>query len=108
MSSLRANNIRPIHPGAIFREDVLPYLGISQVEFARKLGVSRYRAGKFLNEHTAVTPALAVKLEKIGGGTADTWLRPWTYGTHSIEICRIAPRGCVMRLHERQANRASP
>ncbi len=29
------------HPGAILREDVLPALGLSKTETARRLGVSR-------------------------------------------------------------------
>ena len=39
--SLRHHARRPTHPGAILREDVLPALGMSQTEFAKRLGVSR-------------------------------------------------------------------
>ena len=31
----------PVHPGEILREDVLPYLGMSVSEAARRLGISR-------------------------------------------------------------------
>ena len=37
----RPLNRPPIHPGEILREDVLPALGISVSEAARKLGISR-------------------------------------------------------------------
>jgi len=30
---------RPTHPGAILREDVLPALGMTQIEFARLAGI---------------------------------------------------------------------
>jgi addiction module HigA family antidote len=36
-------NRPPIHPGEILREDVLPALGISVSEAARKLGISRQK-----------------------------------------------------------------
>ena len=32
---------RPTHPGELLREDVLPAAGISQLELARRMGVSR-------------------------------------------------------------------
>ncbi|MFZ1624010.1 MAG: addiction module antidote protein, HigA family, partial [Gammaproteobacteria bacterium] len=41
MIRVRNPNRKPTHPGAIFREDVLPVLGITQTELANRLGVSR-------------------------------------------------------------------
>ena len=35
----------PTHPGAILREDILPALGLSKTETARRLGVSRSGRG---------------------------------------------------------------
>ncbi len=34
---------KPTHPGAILREDILPELGMSQAELARRLAAHRVR-----------------------------------------------------------------
>ena len=47
MSTLKAKDRRPTHPGAILREDVLPSLGITQTELAVRLGVSRRKSLDF-------------------------------------------------------------
>ncbi|MGO1412549.1 HigA family addiction module antitoxin [Microbacterium sp.] len=64
----------PVHPGAILREDVLPDLELTVSETATRLGVSRVSLSRVLHEHAAVSPALAVRLEEAGVGTARTWL----------------------------------
>jgi plasmid maintenance system antidote protein VapI len=40
MKSLRNPNRRPIHPGAILREDILPALKMTQTELAELVDVS--------------------------------------------------------------------
>lgn len=66
----------PPHPGSIIREDVLPELGLTVTESAKQLGVSRVQLSRFINEHAAVTPELAMRLVKwIGVPTARTWLQ---------------------------------
>jgi addiction module HigA family antidote len=39
------------------------------------LGVTRKALSDLLNRHTGVSPDLAIRLEKVFGSTADTWLR---------------------------------
>ena len=41
MSTLRIKSRVPSHPGVLLRDVVLPELGITQSEFADRLGVSR-------------------------------------------------------------------
>lgn len=38
METMRAKKRRPTHPGEILREDVLPTLGLTQLEFANPFG----------------------------------------------------------------------
>ena len=75
MKSLRNPHRRPTHPGAVLREDVLPALGISQRRLAELLGVSRLTVSQLLHEHRALSPDMAMRLEKLLGTTAESWLR---------------------------------
>jgi addiction module HigA family antidote len=75
MKSLRNPNRRPTHPGAILREDVVPALGVSQVRMAELLGVSRLTVSQLLHEHRALSPDMALRLEKLLGTSAESWLR---------------------------------
>lgn len=72
--SLRDPNRKPTHPGAILREDVLPALGMSQTELARRLQVSRLTVSELLHEKRRLSPALAVRLGKLTGTSAESWL----------------------------------
>jgi addiction module HigA family antidote len=64
----------PTHPGAFFREIVLPALGVSKSEIARALGVSRHTLYQLLDERTRVTPEMAVRLGKLCGDGPEIWL----------------------------------
>lgn len=75
MKSLRNQNRRPAHPGAILLEDVLPGLDISQGRLAEMLGVSRLTVSQVLHEHRALSPDMAMRLEKLLGTSAESWLR---------------------------------
>lgn len=68
----------PPHPGATLREDVLPALGLTVTAAAARLGVTRTALSRVLNEHAAISPEMALRLEGwLGienGGHADTWI----------------------------------
>ena len=74
MKSLRNPNRRPTHPGAVLREDVVPALKITQGEFAKLLGVSRVTVSLVLNERRALSADFAMRLEKLLGASAESWL----------------------------------
>jgi len=67
--------MRPTPPGAILLEDVLPALNMSQVRLAELLGVSRLTVSQILHEHRALSPDMAMRLEKLLGTSAESWLR---------------------------------
>jgi antitoxin HigA-1 len=73
--TLRNPNRRPTHPGAIVREDVLPALGMTQTEFARRLAVSRLTVSELLHEKRGLSADLAIRLGKLTGTTPESWLR---------------------------------
>jgi antitoxin HigA-1 len=65
----------PAHPGEIIREDCLKPLGLTVTAAADALGVSRKALSDVLNGHSAVSLEMAIRLEKVGWGTAEHWLR---------------------------------
>lgn len=64
----------PSHPGKLIKADI-DELGLSMVEAARGLGISRQQLHSIIAGRASVTPEMAVRLEKALGSTADTWLR---------------------------------
>ena len=68
----------PPHPGETLREDVLPALGLTVTEASAQLGVTRAALSRVLNGRAAVSPEMALRLEKwLGvenGGRADLWM----------------------------------
>jgi len=64
----------PPHPGALVRDN-LDDLGLSVAEAALGLGITRQQLYKVLNGKSAISPEMALRLEKAFGGTADLWLR---------------------------------
>lgn len=74
MKTLRDPKRKPSHPGELLREDVLPALGMSQTEFARRLGVSRLSVSELLLEKRAMSPDMAVRVGRLTNTTPDSWL----------------------------------
>jgi len=73
--TLRNPNRKPTHPGAILREDVLPALGMTQTDFAKRLAVSRLTVSELLHEKRGLSADLAIRLGKLTGSTPESWLR---------------------------------
>lgn len=65
----------PAHPGEIVREECLKPLNLTVTDAAKALGVTRKALSDLLNGHSGVSPEMAIRLEKVFGSTADTWLR---------------------------------
>lgn len=68
----------PPHPGRSIRENCLDPLGLSVTEAAKVLGVARHTLSRVLNGHSAVSPEMAIRLEKAGWSNAEFWLRRQT------------------------------
>ena len=65
----------PVHPGEILREDVLPALGLSVSEAARRLGVSRQQLHRILACTHPISTEMALRVGKFAGNGAGLWLR---------------------------------
>lgn len=64
----------PTHPGEMLLEEFLKPLGISQTEFAERIGVSYVRLNGLVNGRRGVTPNTALRLEQATGMDAGFWL----------------------------------
>ena len=65
----------PIHPGEILREDVLPNLGLSISEAARRLNISRQQLHRVLACTHPITTEMALRIGKFAGNGPGIWLR---------------------------------
>ncbi len=65
----------PPHPGLSVKIDCLEPLGLSVTKAAKKLGVSRAALSRVTNQQAGISPEMAIRFEKAGWSTADTWLR---------------------------------
>ena len=99
MKTLRNKNRAPTHPGTLLREVVLPELGITQGEFADKLGVSRRTVSEVLHERRAITPDMAIRLGKLLGNGAGLWLRM----QQAVDVWTLEQQGDYAHIQQLKA-----
>ena len=71
---LKKMSARPMTAGEV-AASLLEETGISQTEFARRVGVSRATINELFNNRRALTPDMAHRLGRFFGNGAGTWLR---------------------------------
>ena len=69
-----ATHGRDDHPGRLLRLYVLPGLQLSVSQAARDLGVARQTLHRILAGEAAITPEMAVRLERLCGVRSAFWL----------------------------------
>ncbi len=70
----RAMTQRPVHPGAMLREDFLPDFGLTVSGVADAIGVSRQSINELLRERRAVSPEMALRFGRLFGNAPEFWL----------------------------------
>ena len=65
----------PPHPGRSIKDACLDPLGLNVTETAAVLGVARHTLSRLVNGHSAISPEMAIRLEKAGWSKAGHWLR---------------------------------
>lgn len=65
----------PSHPGRFFRNELITAQGLTVKKVAELLGVSRIAVSNIVNEKSAISPEMAVRIAKVFGGNADVWIR---------------------------------
>jgi antitoxin HigA-1 len=91
----------PPHPGELLREDVLAPLELSVTEAAARLGVSRVALSRVLHGRAAISPDLALRLEKAGVSTAQAWLS--MQANFNLAVARKKSRLAVKPLQRNAA-----
>ena len=65
---------KPVHPGTIFLHDVLIPLGITVTDAARMMGITRKALSELVNEKSACTVQMALRIAKVTRTSAESWL----------------------------------
>jgi addiction module HigA family antidote len=65
----------PAHPGAFVRSEIVEALNLSVTDAAKALGVTRPALSALLNERAALSPEMALRLEKAFGVSMETLMR---------------------------------
>ena len=71
--------MKPSHPGAFIRQEILDELQLSVSKAAEVLGVRRATLSDLINEKAALSPEMALRIEKAFGVNMDTLLRMQTW-----------------------------
>ena len=87
---------RPAHPGQFIRMDVIGPLGLSVTGAAKALGVTRAALSALLNARAALSPDMALRIEKAFGPKMDTLLRMQT----AFEIAAVRKRAGKIQVRK--------
>ncbi len=90
---------RPAHPGQFIRMEVIEPLGLSITEAAKVLGVSRPALSALVNGRAALSPDMALRIEKAFGPKMDTLLRMQT----AFEISEARGREAKIKVSRYEA-----
>ncbi|GAB5412727.1 MAG: HigA family addiction module antitoxin [Congregibacter sp.] len=85
----------PVHPGSIVREDCLNASELTVTDAAKKLGVTRQALNNVVNEKSAISPEMAIRLEKMGWSSADAWLRMQM----NYDLAKVRARADEIQVH---------
>lgn len=66
--------MKPVHPGAILREDFLKEMNLSVTKAANGLEITRKQLSKIVNESASISAEMALRLQQAFGVNAEFWL----------------------------------
>ena len=78
----------PAHPGGFVKTEIIEPLGLSVTAAAQVLGITRAALSAFLNERAALSPDMAIRVEKAFGVSMETLMRM----QNSFEIAQARKR----------------
>ncbi len=91
-------NMTPSHPGDFIRTEILEELGLSVTKAAEILGVRRATLSDLVNGHAALSPEMALRIEKAFGTPMDLMLRMQAW--HDVARMRAREGEISVRRYE--------
>ncbi|MSO99196.1 MAG: addiction module antidote protein, HigA family [Rhodospirillaceae bacterium] len=91
----------PSHPGAFIKSEIIVPLELTVTDAAKALGVTRPALSAVLNGRAALSPQMALRVEKAFGPTMDTLLRMQT--SHDIAAARLTESKIKVKKFARKA-----
>ena len=64
----------PPHPGTVVLQECIEPLDLTITQAADALGVTRNTLSELVNGKRGISPEMAVRLSKVFGGSAESWL----------------------------------
>jgi addiction module HigA family antidote len=96
----RRGSLAPAHLGAFVRTQVIEPLGLSVTEAAKALGVTRAALSALLNGRAALSPDMAIRIEKAFGPDIETLMR--MQSSYDIAEARKRAAAIKVRRYERK------
>ena len=86
--------MKPPHPGIFIREEILAPLDLSIARAAEVLGVRRATLSDLVNAKSAVSPEMAMRIEKAFGVNMDMLLKMQTW----FDTCAMRERAGEIKI----------
>lgn len=64
----------PLHPGIILKDVLIDSTGLTISEAAERLGVTRTTLSRLLNQHSGISPEMALRLSKLLSTSVEMWV----------------------------------
>ncbi len=81
------NQMRPVHPGEILREEYLMPVAMSVNALSKELHVPATRLHEIIKERRSITADTALRLARYFGGDAQSWMNlQSTYDLRRVDV----------------------
>jgi len=95
MSEMQGIRLKsPAHPGGFVKSEIIEALDLSVTHAAKILGVTRPALSALLNERAALSPEMALRIEKAFGVSMDTLMRM----QNSYDIARVRRQASKIKV----------
>ena len=88
--------MKPPHPGTFVREEILEPLDLSIARAAEVLGVRRATLSDLVNAKSAVSPEMALRIEKAFGVNMDMLLKMQAW----FDTCAMRQRAAEIKVRQ--------
>ena len=90
------NNMRPVHPGEILREEYMVPLGLSSNALAHALGVTPARINDIVRERRGITADTALRLARYFRTDAQSWIN--LQASYDLRVAELAAGETIERV----------